>query len=211
MAYSNLSQLRMLAGRDADAARFGAGRSSWRALGDREIECHALNNVGTAHANAGELTVGVAELQHSLDLALAMDADEHVARAYTNLGSICVTSRRFGDADRMLPAGIAFCLDRDLDSWRLYMRGWLARLLAEQGRWDAAVRAATDVLCHPHLSPITRMTAVTVIAVIAVPRGAPDADAALGEALALAERTGEAQRLQRPPQLIHPSLVKATN
>ena len=196
MAYSNLSQLHMLAGRNADAALCGHRAIELaRALGDREIECHALNNVGTARADAGELADGLAEVQRSLDIALGIDAHEHVARAYTNLGSICVTHRRFAEADRTLRAGMVYCQDRDLESWRLYMSSWLAKLLTEQGRWDAAAQTAADVLRHPHVSPITRMPALTVSAVIAIRRGQPGADAALDEALALAQSTGEAQRV----------------
>ena len=52
-----------------------------------------------------------------------------------------VLNRAFPDADRYLQAGIAYCTDRDLDTWRLYMSAWLARSLAEQGNY-AAARAA---------------------------------------------------------------------
>jgi hypothetical protein len=118
-----------------------------------------------------------------------------VARAYTNLGSSCVTYRRLAEADRRLRAGIAYCQDRDLDSWRLYMSAWLARSLTERGRWDAAGWLAADVLRHPHLSPVSRIAALAVTATIAIRRGTADADVALEEALALAEPTGEGQRI----------------
>jgi len=196
MAYSNLSQLRMLADNTDEALSWGKKAIDLaRAVGDRAVECSALNNVGTAMSNAGELIDGIVSLQRSLDIALAMDAHEHVARAYTNLGSVQVTHRRFADAGRDLRAGIAYCVERDLDSWRLYMSAWLAASLAEQGRWDAASQAAAGVLRHPHVSPISRMPALVVTARIATRRGSPEADAALDEALALAEPTGEAQRL----------------
>src|SRR6201999_1379981 len=94
-----------------------------RAIGDREVECSALNNVGTAMIDV-DVDDGIARLKRSLDLAHALDAHEHVARAYTNLGSSCVMYRRFAEADRQLRAGIAYCQERDLDSWRLYMSAW---------------------------------------------------------------------------------------
>ncbi|HEY6745980.1 MAG TPA: AAA family ATPase [Mycobacteriales bacterium] len=196
MAYSNLSQLRMLAG-DTDAAVVWGSKAIdlARALGDRQVESHALNNVGVALMTAGRLAEGSAQLSRSLDLALAEDAHENAARAYTNLGSCWVGARRFADADRHLAAGIAYCTERDLDTWRLYMTAWLARSLAEQGRWDAARRTADEVLRRPHLLPVSRITALVVAAQIAVRRGEPGADAALDEALALAARTGESPRL----------------
>ena len=71
-----------------------------RGLGDREAETHALINVGTALSLAGDVIEGRARLTQSLDLALADDAHEHAARAYTNLGSADVIHRSFGEAGR---------------------------------------------------------------------------------------------------------------
>src|SRR5712672_550932 len=134
MAYSNMAQLYMLAGDTAPAVRWGTKAIGLaRQFGDRETEMHALNNVGTALATAGDLIEGHARLAQSLDLALAGDAHEHAARAFTNLGSTSVINWSLADADRHLHAGIAYCADRDLDTWRLYMIAWLARSLAEQG------------------------------------------------------------------------------
>ena len=196
MAYSNLSQLRMLADDTSEALLWGHKAIALaRTLGDREVESHALNNVGTALTGAGQLSEGTAQLARSLDIAMAIDAYEHVARAYTNLGSVYVTHRRFADADRHLRAGIAYCLGRELESWRLYMGAWLAQSLAEQGRWEAARQAARDVLRHPQLSPISRIPALVVAAKISLRRGEPGADSTLDEALTLAEPTGETQRI----------------
>jgi DNA-binding CsgD family transcriptional regulator len=127
-------------------------------------------------------------------MAMADDLPEHVARAYTNIGAIAVVNRRLAEADRQLRAGIAYCRDRDLDSWQLYMSAWLARSLAERGRYEAADATAREVLRHPQLSPITRITASVVAGQLAARRGRPDASA-LDTALTLAQSTGEAQRL----------------
>jgi len=132
-------------------------------------------------------------LTQSLDLALAGDRHEHVARAYTNLGSTAVASRLLSDADRQLRSGIAYCTDRDLDSWRLYMAAWLARSLAEQGQYAAAEQCLADPMRHPHISPVTRVAVLAVAGVLAARRG--DATSALDEALPLAVHTGESQRL----------------
>src|SRR5689334_13147917 len=107
MAYSNLAQLRMLAA-DAKAAVHWGTRAIElaRRVGDRETEIHALNNVGMALANGGRLAEGCTRLTQSLDLALAADAHEHVARAFTNLGSTHVINWSLGEAGRHLKAGI---------------------------------------------------------------------------------------------------------
>ncbi len=80
MAYSNMSQLRMLAD-DVDGARSWGERAIELAerLGETEIVVHALNNVGTAELErrpaAGD------KLERSLALPLEAGLEEHVARA----------------------------------------------------------------------------------------------------------------------------------
>jgi DNA-binding CsgD family transcriptional regulator/tetratricopeptide (TPR) repeat protein len=195
MAYSNLAQLRMLADDNTAALRWGTKAIGLaRELGDRDTEMHALNNVGTALATAGDLIDGQARLTQSLDLALADDAHEHAARAFTNLGSVNVINWSFADADRHLRAGITYCADRDLDTWRLYMTAWLARSLAEQGQYATAGRHVADVTRYPHVAPITQVSVLPVAGLLAARRG-EDGTRALDEALAIAVRTGEALRL----------------
>jgi DNA-binding CsgD family transcriptional regulator/Tfp pilus assembly protein PilF len=194
MAYSNLAQLRMLGADTAEAVRWGTKAIELaRSVGDRGAETHALNNLGAALSMSGTLAEGRARLTQSLDLALADDAHEHAARAYTNLGSTSVLNWVFPEADRYLRAGIAYCTDRDLETWRLYMTAWLARSLAEQGSYAAAEQHLADVLRHPHLSPITQVSALAVAGAIAARRG--DSTAALDQALPIAVQTGESQRL----------------
>ncbi len=195
MAYSNLSQLRMLAWNVPEAVAWGERAIELaRRIEDREAETHALNNVGTAMATGDSLLDGLRRLTQSLDLALAADMHEHAARAFTNLGSTCVTQRRLTEAERHLRAGIGYCTDRDLDSWRLYMSAELSRCLGEQGRFEEALECATTVLRHPHLSAISRIPAAVVVGQLAVRRGA-EPGPELDEARELAARTGETQRL----------------
>jgi DNA-binding CsgD family transcriptional regulator/tetratricopeptide (TPR) repeat protein len=195
MAYSNLAQLRMLAGDVGATVRWGRQAIEMaREFGDRETEMHALNNVGTALWVGGDAAEGQTRLTQSLDLALADDAHEHAARAYTNLGASGIINWSLPDADRHLRAGITYCADRDLDTWRLYMTAYLARSLAAQGQYAAAERQVARVVRHPHVSPITRVSVLPVAGVLAVRRGR-DGAGALDEALAIALQTGESQRL----------------
>ncbi len=153
MAYSNQSQLRMLADDHAEAVRWGTlALDLARRLGDRATEAHALNNLGSAHCR-DDLTEARLRLTQSLDLALAADEHEHAARAYTNLGATLARCRRLADATRHLRAGLGYCQDRDLDSWRLYMSAWLARVLAEQGEYAAADAEAGRGAAAPAAGP----------------------------------------------------------
>jgi DNA-binding CsgD family transcriptional regulator/tetratricopeptide (TPR) repeat protein len=194
MAYSNQSQLDMLADDHAEAVRWATlALDLARRFGDRATEAHALNNLGSARCR-DDITEARLRITQSLDLALAADEHEHAARAYTNLGAILARCRRLTEAERHLRTGIVYCRDRDLDSWRLYMTAWLARALAEQGEYAAADAKLAEVQRHRQLSPITRICALAVAGPLAARRGT-DAVAALDEAMTLAARTGEVQRL----------------
>jgi DNA-binding CsgD family transcriptional regulator/tetratricopeptide (TPR) repeat protein len=194
MAQSNMAQLRML-GYDHDSA-LTWGRAAIELaerLGETEILVHALNNVGIAllesHRGPGE------ELERSLELASEAGLEEHVARAHTNLGSVCVETRDYARGDRHLRDGIAYCAERDLDSWGLYMTGWLARSDLEQGRWDEAASGAAAVLRRPGTAVPSRITPLAVLGRLRARRGDPDVWGPLDEGLELAAGTGEIQRL----------------
>jgi tetratricopeptide (TPR) repeat protein len=195
MAYSNVAQLRMLAGRAEDAVSWGEQAIALaEELGEQEILAHALNNVGTALLNAG-VADGIAQLERSLAIAREHDMEEHVARAETNLGTGAVIARRYALADEHLEAGMAYCAERGLDSWWQYMRGFKARSLLDQGDWTAAAELAEALLEVPDLVAPSRITPLVVIGLVRARRGEPDAWEALDEALTLAAPTGELQRL----------------
>jgi len=195
MAYSNLAQLRMLAG-DNTAAEHWGGRALAlaRQLGDSEVEIHALNNVGTAISHIGRDIEGRALLQRSLDLALAGDLHEHAARAYTNLSSVATSQRHYADAVRFLSAGITYCDERDLDSWTRYMTSWRVVALGELGSWNEALELSVALLGHPHLDPVSAISAAAASGRIRARRG-QDATDVLGLAVRLAGPTGELQRI----------------
>jgi DNA-binding CsgD family transcriptional regulator len=195
MAYSNVAQLRML-GYDIAAAVDWGGRAIELAerLGEQEILVHALNNVGASQL-CHEQPGGRENLERSLALALAAGLEEHVARAYTNLGSIAVEKRENATALGHLDAGIAYCREHHLDAWDSYMSGWRSRAQLQQGRWDAAAETATAVAEAPSASLPSRITPLAVIGTLRARRGDPDPWAPLDEAQALARRTGELQRL----------------
>jgi len=195
MAYSNMSQLRMLA-RASDAGIAWGERAIALAeqLGEDEILVHALNNVGSSQCQRGDRD-GRATLERSLALALRAGLAEHAARAYTNLASQMVESREYAVADVHLERGIAYCREHDVDSWRLYMTGWLARSHLDQGRWDDAADAAAAVLRYPNPAAPSRIKPLTVVGRLRARRGDPGAWESLGEALRLAAGTAELQRL----------------
>ncbi len=195
MAYSNLAQLRMLARDEPGTTEWGERAIELaERLGDTGILAHALNNLGSVRLLTSRAH-GRSLLERSLELALDGGLDEHVARAYTNLGSAFVEVRELELAEHYLDAGIEYCAERDLDSWLLYMSGYRARLSLDRGEWDAAATTATTVLAHPGAAVPTRITPLVVVGLLRARRGDPAPFEPLDDALELACGTGEAQRI----------------
>ena len=195
MAYSNASQLAMLAGDLREALECGElALELAERLSETEILVHALNNVGAAGVSGG-VPGATAELERSLALALEYGYEEHAARAYTNLASGEVWAHQYASADERLTSGIGYCDEHDLDPWRSYMMGWAARMRFEQGRWNEAAEIATAVLREPILPAASRITPLTVLGRLRARRGDPHPWELLDEALELARQSDELQRL----------------
>ena len=94
MAYSNMAQLRMLAQRSAgrDDAGASARSSSPSASARPRSSCTRSTTSGPRRCTQG-MAGGRAKLERSLALALDAGLEEHVARAYTNLGAGTRASR----------------------------------------------------------------------------------------------------------------------
>jgi DNA-binding CsgD family transcriptional regulator/tetratricopeptide (TPR) repeat protein len=195
MAYSNMAQLALLGGDAVRATRWGE-RALVLAerLEDPGIASHALNNLGMAELRGGSAN-GVAKLELSLELAMAAGLDDHVGRAYTNLGASALHVREYDVAVRALDAGIEYCRERDLDSWLGYLIGWRAVARLDRGDWDGAQADAVAVLRDPCVAAAGRIPLLVVLGRLRARRDEADVWAPLDEALVLAERTGELQRL----------------
>jgi len=194
-ALSNRAQLHMLATQTAAAVDLGRRAVALGvALGDVEVQAHALNNVGTALYFEGHLE-GRTHLQDSLRLSLAHGLSEHVARAYVNLVSDATAQRDYLPARRHVAEATAYFAARDLNAWVDYLAALECRLELELGQWGSAARVAAQLVDRRAVTPISRLPALVVLARLRMRRGDPGVAQALQEATALARATGELQRL----------------
>jgi DNA-binding CsgD family transcriptional regulator len=195
MSYSNLSQLSMLAQDAATAQRWATKAiASARAVGDQAALAHALNNLGSTQARAGDIA-GLDLLKESLNVSVGGNLEDHAGRAYANLIWTLLDYRMFEDAARYLEEGLAYVGKRELEGSRYYMFAERARLHLERGEWAAADEDANWVVGRPEQPGITRMPALATLALLKVRRGDADADEVIAQARALADPTGELQRL----------------
>jgi DNA-binding CsgD family transcriptional regulator len=164
-------------------------------LNENETLAHALSNVGAALMMFPEHLERSQELLHrALDLALRERLEE-AARVYVLLATGWCEMYGFAVADPVLEEGIAYSAEHDLDTHTNYLRAWRGVSLFYRGQWSAAVEQETAVLRQPRLGPTSRIVALAVLGRVHVRQGNASATELLDEALDLAERTGELQRL----------------
>jgi DNA-binding CsgD family transcriptional regulator len=194
-AYSNLSQLHMLAREHAQAIDWGTKAAALaEQLGETEVRIHATTNVASARIVSDDER-GWPELEACLREARAAGFEDHAGRIYGNLISSATKLCRLAQAERYGDEGLAYCREHDLDLYRLHLLGWRAMMLLRRARWTDACEAAEVVLANPQASPVSRIQALVALGCVRVRRGDAGAMDALDEALRLALVTAELQRL----------------
>ena len=191
LAYANLSHLHQHL-EDADEAVAWATRAI--ELGDVEAEVYALTNIANAKQVSGRS--GAPELERALDLSLEAGMDEHAGRVLVGACWWTTRGRNYRDVDRNLDRALELCTERGLELWRLFAYATRSRVELDRGNWDEAADAASVVLRDPRSAPVPRVLALSVAGLVRSRRGDPEAWPLLDEAWALAEPTGELQRVE---------------
>ncbi len=197
MAYSNMSQLKMTSDQSDECIFWGERAIAIaRELNDEETIAYALNSMGsTLMLHESSLPKGIELLQESLAIAMKNSYHEHVAHAYSAMGSNGVTIRDYVFAKKILDEGINYCEENDIGSLKLYMLNWKARLHLETGNWNEAYQIAEMLIKNENLLSVVKIGALAVVATIKIRRGDADVLPLLLEAKAKAFETMELQRI----------------
>ena len=193
MAYSNRSQLLMLAQRGEEAIAAGERAIELsRELGDTETLVHAQTNVGTALMfsdpdNGREL------LELTAEVAEANGHTEDACRAVHNIASVDYDHRRFDLAALEIEQALAVARRLEHPWFEVDTLVLRALLDLARGEWTAAVTTVEQLMDETELPAITEAPAVRVLATVELRRGGSQAQALVQRAWELAEPTGELQ------------------
>lgn len=191
-AYSGLSQLAMLASRDAEALAWGdrAVELATR-LGDDRTRAHALVNIGAVRVQADVHDVAV--LEEAYRLADATGDRHEAVRALLSVGYTAMTTWiQPGLAWRYTQRAIAYATEYQVDTLLSYLNAMTAWQHVKRGEFDTAERIALD---EAETGGMGQLLARIVLAELAVRRGDPDTPERLAGLAEQADRTGELQRI----------------
>jgi DNA-binding CsgD family transcriptional regulator/tetratricopeptide (TPR) repeat protein len=193
MAYANLAHIFATADDAERTFAWGArARALAEELDDAEVLTYVLTSIGCMEfRDDGSLET----LERSHAVARSADLDEHTGRALLNLVWWPVRQHDPPIADRYLDSSLDFCSGRGLDVWRLFLTACRARRELDQGRWTEAGASAARVLGDPRIWPVPRVFTLATLGTLRARRGDPGIWEPLEEARALAEPTGELQRI----------------
>ncbi len=163
-------------------------------LNEPELLSMTLNFVGCAELTAG-IEAGIEKVERGVAIARRYALEEATARSRQNVACTHILRRDWAAADAAIDALQAFVTNRDLDAIWIYTLGWKALSELHRGHWDRAAELAQEVLDHPGVGPPTRLTPLLVLGLLRARRGDPGVWEVLDEALMLARRMREAQRL----------------
>jgi DNA-binding CsgD family transcriptional regulator/type II secretory pathway predicted ATPase ExeA len=194
-AYGNLATLR----RDGDD-RDGVFEWGTRArelalrLGDETIACGQRIGFATTEFLHGAPD-GLEQLQAALDEARLLKADDLLIWGNMCLARAAARARMYAVAREAVDVGLAEVGERGYILWKLYLVAYRARVELDQGLWSEAVDSADLILNERWISTMPRTVALTVLGLVRARRGDPGVWAALDEAWALADGTGEPERI----------------
>ena len=142
---SQVSRYRALAEQNEEAIQVGEEALAMaEALGLDELRAHALDNIGIAKFNLGDLA-GIDDTERSIEIAVAARSPE-AARGYNNLGAFMWMLGDFRRSCRLIGEAVAVGERLGNASLATYSRLVQVQQLFAQGKWEEGTRRADEFL-----------------------------------------------------------------
>jgi class 3 adenylate cyclase/tetratricopeptide (TPR) repeat protein len=203
-AKAHLCRYLMVTGRSGDAIRVGREALAVAdSLGAEDIRTFALNSVGTARINLGDLG-GFADIEESIEVAEAANLPWHVSRGNINLGVSLFYTGEIARALDVHTRNLGYVQRYGIEGGITWNKAEVAFDLSLVGRWDESLEildaeiARLEAGAGHYLEVQHRQSRAR----IRVGRGDPDG------ALADAERGVEVGRSAGDPQALLPTLAE---
>jgi DNA-binding CsgD family transcriptional regulator len=195
LAYSNRSQLHMLAHELPDAIEWGKRAMDLAdRLGDLETSVHAAVNVHAARLLQDDWTA-IGALQRTHTEAATAGLVEPAARALVCIAASLIQGWRVDAAAAEVDRAMAYAEAHDLDGYRQHLQGLRAEVRFEQCDWDGALADADEALSWPTRTGISVVSALVTRGRILAARGDESALATLDLAARHAHGIEELQRI----------------
>jgi class 3 adenylate cyclase/tetratricopeptide (TPR) repeat protein len=203
-AKAHLARYLMVTGRTIDAIRVGReALAVARSLGEQDILTFALNSVGTARVNLGDLG-GFDDIEESIEVAAAANLPWHVSRGHINLG---VSRFYTGEIARALDVhsrNLEYAQRYGIEGAITWSKAEVALDLFLVGRWDESLVISDAEIARmeagaPHYLEVQHRQSRARIR-----QGRGDVAGAIEDA----ERAVEVGRAAGDPQALLPALAE---
>lgn len=191
IAYSSCTVPVMYGGKRDKAVEWGeAAVRIAMEIGDEKSLVHALNSRGCIRIVSGDER-GRQDLEQSLELALARQWPDDVARAVENLAELAVELRDTARADKYVEDAVHYCVGVELGPLAACSAGNRALYRLWRGDWAGAAEDAEFATSHPSARPLNLLRPLNVLGLLRARRGDPGVMSALDAAAATARAGGD--------------------
>ncbi|MGA7986837.1 MAG: adenylate/guanylate cyclase domain-containing protein [Candidatus Dormiibacterota bacterium] len=202
---STVSRYLMLAGEDEEAIRIGRSALEMADfLGLDEVRVHALNNIGAARGNHGDLG-GIADLELAVSIAEQNELALEGSRSRSNLASVLWTNGNLERTMVVVAEAVVIATRYGLSRFVTWLQASMGHSCYALGDWDAAHTSAEHFLADVEAGSPHYLAADGYMIRAEIRLGRDDAPGALRDA----EQSLALARLAKDRQILYPALAAA--
>jgi class 3 adenylate cyclase/tetratricopeptide (TPR) repeat protein len=202
---STVSRYLMLAGEDREAIRIGRSALEMAELLELdEVRVHALNNIGAARGNNGDLG-GIADLELAVSVAQQNKLAQEGSRARANLASVLWSNGNLERTTIVVAEAMVIAARYGLSRFVIWLQASMVHNWYALGDWDAAYTGAEKFLADVEAGSPHYLAADCYMIRAGIRLGRDDAPGAVRDA----EQSLELARLAKDRQILYPAMAVA--